>query len=70
MFNRRGDETDGPPCHNTSDAMANSGQFLRGVFNGWDLDMDAGRGKGWDSRMDEEVLMEYPAIESQRPEHT
>ena len=69
MFNRRSYETDGPPRHDTSDAMANGGQFLRSIFNSWNLNVDTGRSKGWDIRIDEEVLMEDPTIEGQRPEH-
>lgn len=57
MLNRCSNETDRPPCHDTSDAMADSGQLSRSVFDGWDIHMKTRRGQSRNVRMKEEVFV-------------
>lgn len=69
MLNRRRDETDRPPRHDPSDAMPDSRQFPHSVFDGWNFHMDTRRISSCYVWMGEEILMEHPAVEGQRPKH-
>ena len=70
VFDRRGDEGDGPASHNAGNTVADRGKLGRSLLDG-DFELsDVIGGEGQDGRIGEKVVVEDATIEGEGAKHS